>query len=122
MPAELRPLSKRKNTTKPNKAKRSKAIPTEVVEQKFKILEQKEMENADGDEKSVKDNESDDEIDNVRSALKDFEFSVNSNLLQEEMADQEMDDDGDYENNYFDNGEGFNEEDDNLEDGDGPVY
>lgn len=65
MPTELRPLSKRKNTAKPNKAKRVKAIPTEVVEQKFKILEQKERENPDGDEKSVKDNESDEDIENV---------------------------------------------------------
>lgn len=40
----------------------------------------------------------------------------------EEGRDQEMDDDIDYGNNYFDNGEGFNEEDDNLDDGDGPVY
>lgn len=38
------------------------------------------------------------------------------------IEDQEMDDDLDYGNNYFDNGEGFNEEDDNLDDGDGPVY
>jgi hypothetical protein len=66
MPTELRPSSKRKNTARPNKAKRLKAVPKEVVEQKLKILEQKEMENPDGEEKSVKgDNESDEEIENV---------------------------------------------------------
>ena len=36
------------------------------------------------------------------------------------MEDDEMDDENDYGNNYFDNGEAFNEEDDNLDDG--PVY
>lgn len=34
--------------------------------------------------------------------------------------DDEMDFENDYGNNYFDNGEAFNEEDDNLDDG--PVY
>ncbi|XP_059608796.1 DNA-directed RNA polymerase III subunit RPC7-like [Phlebotomus argentipes] len=37
-----------------------------------------------------------------------------------EMEDEEMDDENDYGNNYFDNGEAFNEEDDNLDDG--PIY
>jgi DNA-directed RNA polymerase III subunit RPC7 len=125
MPAELRPSSKRKNTARPNKAKRLKAVPKEVVEQKLQILEQKELENPDGEEKSVKgDNESDDEIENVSDGCE----IIGRILIEiesqedEEMADQEMDDDGDYENNYFDNGEGFNDEDDNLDDGDGPVY
>lgn len=34
--------------------------------------------------------------------------------------DEEMDDGTDYANNYFDNGEGYEDEDDNLEDG--PIY
>lgn len=38
------------------------------------------------------------------------------------MVDQEMDEDLDYGNNYFDNGEGYNDEDDNLDEGDGPIY
>lgn len=37
-----------------------------------------------------------------------------------EEQDEEMDEDNDYGNNYFDNGDAFNEEDDNLDDG--PVY
>lgn len=66
MPIELRPLNKRKNGARPNKIKRAKAVPTEVVEQKLDILEQKELENPEGEEKSVKgDNESDDEVPNV---------------------------------------------------------
>lgn len=34
--------------------------------------------------------------------------------------DEEMDDGTDYANNYFDNGEGYEDDDDNLEDG--PIY
>lgn len=34
--------------------------------------------------------------------------------------DEEMDDGTDYANNYFDNGEAYEDEDDNLEDG--PIY
>lgn len=69
MPAELRPTNKRKGAiVKPVKAKRIKAIPKEVVDQKFNILEQKEKENPEGDDKSLKaDNESDEEIENVSS-------------------------------------------------------
>lgn len=67
MPSELRPQShKRKLTVKPNKAKRARAIPTEVVNEKLQLLEQKERENPEGDDKSVKaDNESDEEFDDV---------------------------------------------------------
>lgn len=38
----------------------------------------------------------------------------------EEDEDEEMDDGTDYANNYFDNGEAYEEEDDNLDDG--PIY
>lgn len=40
--------------------------------------------------------------------------------IKEEDEDEEMDDGTDYANNYFDNGEAYEDEDDNLEDG--PVY
>lgn len=62
MPEELRPQNKRKAHVKPNKAKRAKIVPTEVIEQKLKLLEQKEKENPEG-EKAVKTgHESDDEL------------------------------------------------------------
>lgn len=43
-------------------------------------------------------------------------------VLQEEgdEHDEEMDEDNDYGNSYFDNGDAYNDEDDNLDDG--PVY
>lgn len=71
MPSELRPQShKRKLTGKPNKAKRARVIPTEVVNEKLQLLEQKERENPEGDDKSVKaDNESDEEVDDVSSLV-----------------------------------------------------
>lgn len=70
LPAELKPSNKRKAVSRPNKAKRAKNIPTEVVEEKLKILEEKEKNNPEGEEKSVKgENESDDELENVRSAF-----------------------------------------------------
>lgn len=43
--------------------------------------------------------------------------NANSDIDQDEI-DEEMDEDGDYANNYFDNGEGYlDEEDDNLDEG-----
>lgn len=66
MPSELRPSNKRKHLAKPNRAVRMKAMPTEIVDQKLKILEQKEKEQPDGDERSVKgENESDEDMENV---------------------------------------------------------
>ncbi|XP_050296255.1 DNA-directed RNA polymerase III subunit RPC7-like [Anthonomus grandis grandis] len=38
----------------------------------------------------------------------------------EDEEDEEMDDGTDYANNYFDNGEGYEDEDDNLDEG--PIY
>lgn len=67
MPAELRPSNKRKSLIKPVKTKRAKVETTEVVEQKFKILEQKEKENPEGaEDRSIKDEESDEDLENVR--------------------------------------------------------
>lgn len=66
MPAELRPQSKRKATMKPAKAKRVKIIPNIFVEEKLKILEQKEKENPETDEKSAKgDEDSEEDVENV---------------------------------------------------------
>ncbi|XP_055703982.1 DNA-directed RNA polymerase III subunit RPC7-like [Phlebotomus papatasi] len=59
-----------------------------------------------------------------RTKIKQEPESDNENAEEEEHEaeeyDEEMDDENDYGNNYFDNGEAFNEEDDNLDDG--PIY
>lgn len=108
MPFELRSAAYKKklSSLKPSKAKKLK-MDTDNIQEKLKILEQKESEKSDQFETQNKvkgDNDSDDDLEN------------------EEQADDQDMDEGDYENNYFDNGEGYNDEDDNLDDGDGPVY
>ncbi|XP_002135059.2 DNA-directed RNA polymerase III subunit RPC7 [Drosophila pseudoobscura] len=74
------------------------------IEDRLKVLEQKELktgaENEQDDAKKESDSEQDDEMDDPEAAL-----------------DDEMDDENDYGNSYFDNGEAYNEEDDNLDDG-----
>lgn len=62
---------------------------------------------------------------NIQRLASDQFFTILSFFIQEEeerVEDLEMDDELDYGNNYFDNGEGYNDEDDNLDEGDGPVY
>lgn len=105
MPAELRPSFKRiRNTTGPSKEKRMRGA--EDIDAKLKALEQKE---SSGDRSDV-----------VKKEKSDSEDEKEGDDQEEEMADEEMDDDNDYGNNYFDNGEAYNDEDDNLDDG--PVY
>lgn len=57
-----------------------------------------------------------DQIEGVKKETDQDEDDMN--ILDE--GDEEMDDGTDYANNYFDNGEGYEDDDDNLEDG--PIY
>ncbi|XP_055378817.1 DNA-directed RNA polymerase III subunit RPC7-like [Condylostylus longicornis] len=101
LPLELQTSGwKRKQNIRNTKGKKAKLS----VEQCLNILEQKEKSDVEKQE-----NNSDTEED-VQ------EEQENEN----EVDDDEMDEENDYGNNYFDNGETFNEEDDNLDDG--PVY
>ncbi|XP_044263740.1 DNA-directed RNA polymerase III subunit RPC7-like [Tribolium madens] len=95
-PSELRPkvLAKRMN---------KKADKNVDVQQKLKQLEQLEEKD---DSKAAKDDEE--------------EENVEDEEIVEEEQDEEMDDGTDYANNYFDNGEDYEDEDDNLDDG--PIY
>lgn len=104
MPAELKPTFKRtkSGTTAKGQTKRPKVVD---INAKLSALEQKESFTDETEVKKEKQSDSEEE--------KDEE-------LEEEVADEEMDDENDYGNNYFDNGEAYNEEDDNLDDG--PVY
>lgn len=110
MPPELRPNYKRSaapiatsTVGKPNLVKRSR--PVASLEDKLKLLEEREaqvpIEGA--------------KIKTDPTAEEDEEEQVEDDAL-----DDEMDEENDYGNTYFDNGEAFNEEDDNLDDG--PVY
>lgn len=113
MPPELKPNFKRtvasnsKSASKPNLIKRTKTAVS--VEEKLKVLEEKEKAGGGGailDPSKIKRDPGDDEDE--------------EEMEEDGPEDDEMDDENDYGNSYFDNGEGFNEEDDNLDDG--PVY
>ncbi|KAH8380503.1 hypothetical protein KR009_011145 [Drosophila setifemur] len=73
------------------------------IEDRLKVLEQKELKTGERDETKAETDEDEDEQDDPEAAL-----------------DDEMDEENDYGNSYFDNGESYNDEDDNLDDG--PVY
>lgn len=128
MPSELRPNFKRKNTADAS-GKFGKMV---SVEEAFKALEQKENSRKPG-EKIKDDNDSDKvnyiylcDLSSRHEIVKKIKVFRNIFFchLQEEVdgeePDDEMDEDNDYDHNYFDNGESYNEEDDNLDDG--PVY
>ena len=102
MPSELKPSFKRvKKAASEVEAKKIKVVD---INSRLKELEQKESLDK-PDIKKEKLSESEDE---------------NGDEEEEDIPDEEMDEDNDYGNNYFDNGEAYNEEDDNLDDG--PTY
>lgn len=100
MPAELQIANRKRKTDL--KLKKIKKAKSGNIEDRLKQLEEKER------------NENDKETANKNNSDSDEEME------DEEVADDEMDDENDYGNSYFDNGEAYNEEDDNLDDG--PVY
>ncbi|CAB0041492.1 unnamed protein product [Trichogramma brassicae] len=53
----------------------------------------------------------------VKSDEEDKDEEEELEELEEQIADEEMDEGTDYMNSYFDNGENYEEEDDNLDDG-----
>lgn len=103
MPRELN-LSSRKRRTADV---RPKLLAKKTnIEDRLKILEQKELKTGGAEEDEVKqesDSEQEEEQDDPEAAM-----------------DEEMDEENDYGNTYFDNGEAYNDDDDNLDDG--PVY
>ncbi|ALC44972.1 CG33051 [Drosophila busckii] len=104
MPRELSSGSRKRPTTEP----RPKLLAKKTnIEDRLKQLEQKELKsggvNENDEAKADSDSEREDEAEDPDAAL-----------------DDEMDEENDYANDYFDNGEAYNEEDDNLDDG--PVY
>lgn len=104
MPRELN-LSSRKRRTAADARPKLLANKTNI-EDRLKILEQKELKTGGVEEDEVKqesDSEKEEEQDDPEAAM-----------------DEEMDEENDYGNTYFDNGEAYNDDDDNLDDG--PVY
>lgn len=102
MPQELRPSNKRKtgSTHKPN-IKPKKLKTTEEIETTLKILEEKETRQP-----------------TLEETDKPKVEGSDSEVEQEEDEKMDLEDDLDYGNNYFDNGEDYNEESGD----EGPVY
>lgn len=97
-PSELRP----KMLAKRNKKSAQKDV--NVVEKLSKLEKIEEKSNSDPVKIKI---EEDDDVDDLE-------------VGEDEQEDEEMDDGTDYANNYFDNGEEYEDEDDNLDDG--PIY
>lgn len=126
MPAELAPLQKHKiiNSQKTRQDKKLKInrrrrriidddddydndeSNTVVQNTEAKLEQQKNTKQTQGNlDKDIKEEQEEDE-ENSEEEMEEYE-----------EVDEEMDDGTDYVNNYFDNGEGFDDEDDNLDDG-----
>jgi len=101
---------KRKNSSKPNlNVKRARIDPTGDINSHLDKLEAKEGDGEEDDNEikltKDKDTEKDNEGEHEEEDLEDID-------------DEEMDDETDYARDYFDNGEGYlDEEDDNLDEG-----
>ncbi|KAH8398773.1 hypothetical protein KR222_003124 [Zaprionus bogoriensis] len=106
MPRELNTTSRKRAATDIKPKLLAKKTKTNI-EDRLKQLEQKEL-------KSGGDNEHDDVKQESDSEREDEQEDPDAAL------DDEMDEENDYANDYFDNGEAYNEEEDNLDDG--PVY
>ncbi|CAG9860094.1 unnamed protein product [Phyllotreta striolata] len=105
-PSELRPKVSIKRSIK-------KGTTKEVdVEQRLKVLETLE--------KKIEASETTGAREAGKSGEDDEEDADIPEVMEEDEEDEEMDDGTDYANNYFDNGEDYDDEDDNLEDG--PIY
>uniref|UniRef100_A0A336LB29 CSON007273 protein n=1 Tax=Culicoides sonorensis TaxID=179676 RepID=A0A336LB29_CULSO len=100
MPAELRPNFSKKSKASDSGSKIVKKSKEFDLETRLKMLEKKE---------SLK----------VKEEPVVKEEMESEEEPEADQFDTEMDDENDYGNNYFDNGEAFNEEDD-LDDG--PIY
>lgn len=108
MPTELKPLTKKRKNLDNSSVVLAKRKDINIDE-KLKELEKKEVTHNSDVEEDMKEEEEKEE--------KDADEIIED---EEEDMDEEMDDGTDYVNNYFDNGEGYDEEEDNIDDG--PVY
>ncbi|CAB3251410.1 unnamed protein product [Arctia plantaginis] len=106
MPVELRPQA---NRTRVTSRKRKLEDPSEIAK-RLQTLEKKEIQE-NGETIETNDN---------AETVKKQEANDDEDIEDEQEEEFEMDDGTDYANNYFDNGEDYDEEDDNLDDG--PVY
>ncbi|XP_068618264.1 DNA-directed RNA polymerase III subunit RPC7-like [Battus philenor] len=107
MPAELRPQANRIRMT----TRKRKLDDANLLTKKLQTLEKKETLDENDDTTENKDDE---------TVKKENDNEDEEELEDEEEQEYEIDEGTDYANNYFDNGEDYDDEDDNLDDG--PVY
>ena len=112
-PQELRPDFRKRMA---RKRRASGAKPKLVSRKKDVSKTLEELEKKEGDEKSEDDEEGKEKNDDDSDDEKKENATVEES--DKEEIDEEMDDGTDYANNYFDNGEGYlDDEDDNLDEG-----
>ncbi|XP_011503182.1 PREDICTED: DNA-directed RNA polymerase III subunit RPC7-like [Ceratosolen solmsi marchali] len=105
MPIELKRKPKKRKGFKQKELVKKKIRDIDI-ESKLQELEKKEtIHHSDAEE----DEKDDDELDE-----KDVEDKIDN---EEEEVDEEMDEGTDYVNNYFDNGENYEDDEENLDDG-----
>ncbi|CAH0694216.1 unnamed protein product [Spodoptera exigua] len=109
MPTELRPQAKKLRASAAAGPKR-KLDDAAAIAKRLQTLEKKEIQEGD---------EAMDATEN-EEAVNNKEVNDDEEVEDEHEEEFEIDDGTDYANNYFDNGEDYDEEDDNLDDG--PVY
>ena len=112
-PKELCPSTSDKKSTKRQKSTPKPRVPTKKskVENPDDLLDklEKAEKNDKGNEGSDAEGSDNDDDDNE---------STKNEEIEEDEPDEEMDDGTDYANNYFDNGDGYlDEEEDNIDEG-----
>lgn len=129
MPAELKSKSgrpKRKIPIQKSSAKEDKETTEIPIGRKRKRKRARVIDDDDEDDeqqKSTKQTTTSQPEKQIKQEVEEDEEKDSDEEMDddyEEVMDEEMDDGTDYVNNYFDNGEAFDDEDDNLDDG--PVY
>lgn len=127
MPKELTLLLKRKKATKNLRKNSSKQVMPEPKRKKLKIIDDDDEDNdvqstevklKQQKSKQVQDNMGKEvEAEEEENETEDEDDENSEEEIEEyEEVDKEMDDGTDYVNNYFDNGETFDDDEDNLDD------
>uniref|UniRef100_A0A1B6LSS1 Uncharacterized protein n=1 Tax=Graphocephala atropunctata TaxID=36148 RepID=A0A1B6LSS1_9HEMI len=116
VPPELKPnLNKRKRKSGTQNAGLPKKIEKKNIANLTSWLEELEK------KETVEEGKEKDTDDTEKKKEEDEQEVGEGEEFEEDDLDEEMDDGTDYNQNYFDNGEGYlDEEDDNLDDG--PIY
>lgn len=117
LPAELKAKEKKarktKSTVKPNLVARKKAKKApEEIQKTLEALEKKELEDKDDEEDDNEDQQEEGEKEKKEEGVEEEEEDI--------IDEEELEEETDYIQSYFDNGEGYGDDDDDVDEG--PVY